>query len=137
MFSPKRALFVLPALVLCSCLLFQTAVLAYDGERTYDTLTQEENSELERLSALCMDEVRQESLALLEVRLDVNTILRTFTEQIRVVRQKKRHLFLDVERYLYSLRLNTEFISNYMHDLREDTIYHSLDALIRKSRGRR
>lgn len=110
--------------------------LAYDGERTYDQLTEQENAELERLSVICFDEVRRESLALLEVRLDVNTILRTFTDQIRVVRQKKRRLFLDVERYLYSLRLNTEFIDGYMRDLREDAVYYSLDALIRKARGR-
>ena len=109
---------------------------AYDGERTYDQLTETENAELERLSNICLDEVRKESIALLEVRLDVNTILRTFTDQIRVVRQKKRRLFLDVERYLYSLRLNTEFIDSYMRDLREDSVYYSLDALIRKSRGR-
>ena len=109
---------------------------AYDGERTFDQLTAAETAKLDRMSQTCFDEVRKESLALLEVHLDVNTILRTFTDQIRVVRHKKRHLFLDVERYLYSLRLNTEFITGYMRDLREDSVYHSLDALIRKSRGR-
>lgn len=129
----RRCLYV--PLLLCALLLC-SAASAYDGERTYDQLTAEENLELERLSQLCLDEVRKESLALLEVRLDVNTILRTFTDQIRVVRQKKRPLFLDVERYLYSLRLNSEFIGDYMRELREDSVYYALDALIRKSRGR-
>lgn len=117
-------------------LLLALPAAAYDGERSYDTLTEEENRELERLSALCLAEVRKEAVTLLEVRLDVQTILRTFTEQIRVIRQRKRHLFLDVERYLYSLRLNTEFIDLYIRTLREDAVYHALEALIQKSRSR-
>ena len=129
----RRCLFIFVAL--CALLLCGGA-FAYDGERTYDQLTDDENRQLELLSQRCLDEVRKESLSLLEVRLDVNTILRTFTDQIRVVRQKKRPLFLDVERYLYSLRLNTEFIGDYMRELREDSVYYALDALIRKSRGR-
>lgn len=112
------------------------AALGYEGERTYDTLSQEENAELERLSDICFAEVRKEALTLLQARFDVNTILRTFTEQIRVIRYRKRQLFLDVERYLYSLRLNPEFVDSYMRSLREDAVYYALDALIQKSRGR-
>ena len=115
---------------------FAATALAYDGERTYDTLTPEEDAELERLSGLCFKRIEKEALTLLQIRFDVHTILHTFTDQIRVIRQRNRALFLDVERYLYSLRLNTEFIGNYMQNLREDTVMHALDVLIQKSRGK-
>ncbi|MDL2207486.1 hypothetical protein LJB81_02650 [Desulfovibrio sp. OttesenSCG-928-M14] len=115
---------------------FAAPVLGYDGERTYDTLTPEEGAELERLTDLCFKKIEKEALTLLQARFDVHTILRTFMDQIRVIRQRNRALFLDVERYLYSLRLNTEFIDSYMNNLREDTVMHALDVLIQRSRGK-
>lgn len=138
-FFPRPDL--LRLLILCVLLLFSTApalfpapALAFD--RTYDTLTPEENAELSRLEERCLKAVRDDALQLLTARFDVHTILRTFTDQIRIIRQRHRALFLDVERYLYSLRLNPEFIDSYMFNLREDSVMGGLDALLLKSRGR-
>ena len=123
-----------PLLILLSLALAAPA-LAYDGERTYDMLTREENQELTRLEERCFTEVREEALKLLVARFDTHTILRTFPEQIRILQQRKRPLFLEVERYLYSLRLNTEFIGSYVRTLKEDTVLHALDVLITKARN--
>ena len=103
------------------------------AERTYDTLTAEEERELQRLSDYYFEQVKDESLSLVQVRFDVNTILRSFPEQIRIIRQRKRLQLLQVERYLYSLRLNPEFIGAYIDRLEKDSVYYALDMLIKKT----
>lgn len=116
-------------------LFYALPALAYDGERTFDMLTPEENQELARLEERCFNAVREESLKLLVARFDTHTILRSFPEQIRILQQRKRPFFLEVERYLYSLRLNSEFITSYIRTLKEDTVLHALDVLIVKARN--
>ena len=102
-------------------------------ERTYDTLTAEENQELQRLSDLYMEQIKNESLPLIQVHFDTHTILRSFPEQIRIIRQRQRPLLLQVERYLYSLRLNPEFITSYVDRLEKDSVNYALDLLIKKA----
>jgi hypothetical protein len=101
---------------------------------TYDKLSPEALSELERLETIYFDGVRSEALKLMTIHFDVHTIFATFTPQIRIIRQRKRQELRAVERYLYSCGLREEFVSGYIGRLREDVVDCALDALLEKAK---
>lgn len=126
--------FTLALLLLCAA---PAPVLAYDDERTIDTLTAQEVAELDRLEGNYFKEMRTEGLKLLTSKLDMHSILRSFPEQLRILQQRKRKQYQDVERYLYSLRLNPEFIDSYMRNLKDDSINYAMDTIIQRAKGMR
>lgn len=124
---------------LTAALILVAALVVFCGTahaelRTYDMLTKEELAELNRLEDVYFKGVRDEALTLLSSSFDAHTILHSFTPQVRIVRQRKRDSLNSVTRYLCHLRLEQEFITNYIRILREDALDFAMDGLLKKSR---
>ena len=127
----------IPAMIMTAALIFGLALTAqaakYQYPRTVDMLTEEELIKLDELEKAYFSGIRDEALTLVKIRFDLHTILRTFPEQVRVIRQRRRGELMTVERYLYSLKLNPEFIQSYVERLRDDVLHYALDQMIKKS----
>lgn len=63
-------------------------------------------------------------------------ILETYPPHIRIIRQQCRISLLNVEKMLYSLDLNPEFITNYTTMLRDDVVYFALDQVVKNAAGK-
>lgn len=111
------------------------AIPAYAQTRTYDALSSEEIVHLTQLEERYFDGIRDEAVKMVTTFFDTHTIIQTFTPQARIIRQRKREMLNDVLRYLCSLDLEQEFISNYIHRLRDDAVDYAVDAMLQKSRG--
>ena len=62
-------------------------------------------------------------------------ILATYPPFIRILRQQCRISLLHVEKELYSLGLNPEFITNYVATLRDDVQYFALQHVLKEAEG--
>ena len=136
MHSPlaKNSRAALTAVLVLTLSLISFSALA--ETRTYDTLTERELAELDELEEKYFNEIRNEALPMINVFLDTHTILQTFSPQVKIIRQRKREILNEITRYLYSLKLETEFITHYLGWLREDAADYALDAMLKKSRTR-
>lgn len=116
-------------------LLLAAPVLATGAPRTVDSLSAEESATLAGLENAYFAGVREDVPTLVRIRFDINTMLRTFPEQVRFIRQRKRALLMEVTKYLYSLGLNPEFVEGHTERLRDDVLHYALDEMIKKSNG--
>lgn len=130
MHIPHRCIILAVSALFLFCAL---PALASGPQRTIDSLSPEEFAVLDQLEAAYLAGVREQALTLVRIRFDINTMLRTFPEQVRIIRQRKRALLMEVTKYLYSLGLNPEFVEAHTDRLRDDVLHYALDEMIKKS----
>ena len=115
-------------------MLFLPGVCSGAEARTFDQMN---DAELKRIS-----DVTLAYYLCISDRLDTVTdadkstperILATYPPYIRILRQQCRIKLLDVEKELYFLRLNPEFVTNYVVMLRDDVEHFALQQVLKKA----
>ncbi|CAK7036167.1 MAG: hypothetical protein DELT_00574 [Desulfovibrio sp.] len=127
----QRILLAFPVAVL----LFSGSALAADmPHRTFDKLTAPELDALSKVTHeyyMCVAE-KLPAVTGADAK-SPQRILATYPEQIRILRQQCRIRLLNVEKILYALDLNPEFITNYSNTLRDDVVYFGLQQMMKKA----
>lgn len=106
---------------------------AAESRRTFDMLAP---AELDRLSEATLGYYRCVGSKLERVEgadeSSLERIQATYHPYIYIARQQCRISLLNVEKLLYSLQLNPEFVTNYVTTLREDVVYFVLQQALRR-----
>ncbi len=112
--------------------LFLAAPAGAASSRTFDALT---DKELDGLSTITRNYYTCVASRLNTVAgADDSTaerIMATYPPHIKILRQDCRVNLVLVEKYLYGLNLNPEFIHNYANTLRDDVVYYALKEKLR------
>lgn len=105
-----------------------------EGTRTFDRMTPDELDRISRVTQtyyMCvsdkLDSVRGADSS------SPDRIIATYSPYIRILRQQCRISLLQVEKELYALGLNPEFITNYVTTLRDDVVSFALQRLLKKA----
>ena len=115
------------------CAFWGAAASAKAASRTFDLL---EPAELDRVSRVTLAYYqcvtgKMDAVSGLESG-SADRIFATHPPYIYMARQQCRISLLNVEKELYGLLLNPEFINNYTATLREDVVHFSLQHALRK-----
>lgn len=123
------------ALPVAAMVLFAgTASAAEYAHRTFDKLNTREKDALSEVTHAYYMSVSSKVATITGA--DKSTparIMATYPERIKVIRQQSRIKLLNVEKLLYSMNLNPEFITNYVTTLRDDVVYFALDQVLRQT----
>ncbi len=126
----KTALLAFAVLLLCPALSADAA-----GGRAFSALT---DKELDGLSTISRNYFLCVSKGLGNITTaDDSTperILATYPPYIKMQRQECRVNLVLIEKYLYGLDLNPEFIHNYSNALRDDVVYFALSEKLKQKR---
>ena len=127
------------AAALFTCLLVAVLVCplpaaAAASSRTFDALT---DKELDKLATISRNYYTCVSSRINTITgaddSSVQGIIDTYPEHIKILRQECRINLVLVEKYLYGLTLNPEFIHNYTNTLRDDVVYFALQQRLRQA----
>lgn len=130
----RQFLIALP--VLAAVLFSGTAFAAEHAYRTFDKLNVEEMDALSKVTHEYYISVSNKVSTITGA--DASTpsrVMATYPERIKIIRQQSRIRLLNVEKILYAMNLNPEFITNYVNTLRDDVVYFALDQVLRKAAG--